>query len=112
MEVSSYLLVICFPVSVWLWCVILLGAGKVHDLNAMPWEFRAAARIAGMQKAVASSDVNVFGVAVLLAFVNLPLFALLVGPYGLIGPVALAVYAAAMAGWLIRIRRALARQSA
>ena len=109
LQTFLFLFLVCFPLSVYLWSVLLVGGGFVRSIPEMPWEFRLAARITGAKRSEGFAAMAVAGPLVLLAIINSPVLFAIAGPYGLIGFLAAVSYVAVQLLWLARIRRAIRR---
>jgi hypothetical protein len=101
-----FIWVILAPISVYLWTLVFLGSSLSLELDEMPWEFRAAARMAGRKRSKAAHP---FGIAAQVAFILLvnglvPI--ILIRGHGALSAGAAIVYLVAHLGWLVRTWRA------
>jgi hypothetical protein len=110
MELQAFpiLFLVIFPSSVYLWSILLVDSGFIHDVARMPWEVRLAGRVAGLDRSGRRRGALVVTIAC-LAFVNFPVAGVLVRPYGLVTSVAAATYVVVELAWLLRIRLAVRR---
>jgi hypothetical protein len=105
----AFIFLFFFPVSCFVWSIMLIAAGRVRSLPDMPWEFRLAARVVGADKTESYSPLTAPVDGFFLALVNVVPLGLLVHPYGPISWVGAVVYVVVHVLWLVRIRRALRR---
>ena len=105
----AFLFLVCLPASVCLWTVAMVAGGYVTRVASMPWEFRLAVRATGAKRSEGFAPMDVPGPPLLLAFSNLAVPLILVGPYGPVSSVAAVAYVLVHLLWLVRIRRAVRR---
>jgi hypothetical protein len=107
LQVAWFLYLVCLPISICLWAILLVGVGAVNSVERMPWELQLAARIAVDGKYEGPSWTVVPAAICFLVFANLPVPLIVLGPYGLDGSIAAVLYVLVEAAWLVRVRRAI-----
>lgn len=110
-QTVAFLFLVCLPVSVCLWSGAMVAGGYVASVPTMPWEFRLAVKATGAKRAESLAPMAVPGPLLLLAFFNLPVPLILVGPYGPISSAVAIAYVLVQLLWLARIRRAVRRNN-
>ena len=109
LQTIPFLFLMCFPLSVYVWSVLLIEGGFVRVVPEMPWEFRLAARMTSAKRREGLAAMSVAGPLIPLAIINCPVPFFLVGLYGAVGSIAAAAYVVVHLLWLARIRRAIRR---
>jgi hypothetical protein len=109
LQAFPFFFLVCFPLSLYVWPVVLVSSGFVRSVPEMPWEFRLAARMTGSERSESHAPFAEAGPLVLLAIINIPVPLILAGPYGPISSVAAVAYVVVHLLWLARIRRAVQR---
>jgi hypothetical protein len=109
LQTFPFFFFICFPLSIYVWSVLLLRGGFAASVVDMPWEFRLAARMTDTKPNGTFAPMAAAGPLVVLGIINSPVLIAFVGPYGPIGFVAGVAYIVVHLMWLLRIRRAIRR---
>jgi hypothetical protein len=109
LQTASFLFLIFFPLNVVFWSVVFVGSGTVHNVSAMPLDYRLALRSIGADKTPGRSPLTVPTAIFCLILFNIPVVFLLIGRYGATSAGIAVAYLALQTLWVERIRRAARR---